>query len=236
MANYVVPPDVLKPFVPAGTQLDFWEGKCYISLVGFMFMNTKLKGLCIPFHSRFEEVNLRFYVNTNMPEPKRGVVFVKEIVTKPAVSLIANSLYHENYVTMKMENFCYESESELHVEYNWKDECWNCMAVKTDPIPKEITPGSIEEFITEHYYGYTKRNEHNTYEYRVDHPRWKIYPVHDHLLDVQFGKIYGSRFAFLNNAAPNSVLLAEGSEVTVAHKEVLTQKEKSQSNLTGFYS
>ena len=35
---------------------------CYVSLVGFMFKNTRLLNIPIPFHTDFEEVNLRFYV------------------------------------------------------------------------------------------------------------------------------------------------------------------------------
>ena len=99
------------------------------------------------------------------------------------------------------------------------------MAVKACPEPIEIAEYSMEEFITEHYYGYTKKNERTTYEYRVEHPKWKVYPVQDYLVDVQFGKLYGSRFSFLDQQTPDSVLLAEGSEVSVAHKVMITKKQ-----------
>src|SRR5690606_7641315 len=101
--NYEIHPDILKPYIPNGTELDYWNGKCYISLVGFMFENVMLLGMKIPFHTRFEEVNLRFYVKRfENNEWKRGVVFIKEIVPKPALTLVANIFYKEHYETLPM--------------------------------------------------------------------------------------------------------------------------------------
>ena len=104
LANYVIDPQVLEKYVPPGTELDLFEGKCYVSLVAFMFRETKVLGLKFPGHINFEEVNLRFYVKTPGSEPKRGVCFIKEIVPKSLITLVANSLYHENYITLKMKH------------------------------------------------------------------------------------------------------------------------------------
>jgi uncharacterized protein YqjF (DUF2071 family) len=62
MFNYEVDPEILKPYLPKGTELDFYKDKCYVSLVGFMFLKTRVLGVAVPFHRDFEEVNLRFYV------------------------------------------------------------------------------------------------------------------------------------------------------------------------------
>ena len=86
MANYIVDPSVLEPYVPNKTRIDFFKSQCSVSLVAFMFIDTRVKGIKIPFHVNFEEVNLRFYVKQ---DDKHGVVFIKEIVGKPAVSFIA---------------------------------------------------------------------------------------------------------------------------------------------------
>ena len=81
MANYTVPEELLLPYLPAKTVLDTWNGQYYVSLVGFMFVNTRMLGVKVPFHVDFEEVNLRFYVKYNDNGTwKRGVVFIKEIV------------------------------------------------------------------------------------------------------------------------------------------------------------
>ena len=121
MINYEVSPEILQKYVPKGTELDFFEGKCYVSVVGFMFLNTKLLGMKIPFHSNFEEVNLRFYVKREVDgEIKRGVVFVKEIVPKPALTFVANTVYKENYETLPMKHSWNILEDSLTVDYQWK--------------------------------------------------------------------------------------------------------------------
>jgi len=57
MANYEVNPAVLGKYLPYKTELDTWNGRHYVSLVGFMFLDTKVLGIKIPFHVNFEEVN-----------------------------------------------------------------------------------------------------------------------------------------------------------------------------------
>lgn len=217
MANYIVNQEILQELIPAQTSLDLWNDQCYISLVGFMFKNTRVLGIKIPFHIDFEEVNLRFYVRhqTREGEIKRGVVFIKEIVPKSAITLVANSLYNEKYATMPMDHNWQIKEDTQLIEYKWKKDKWNSISVKADRIPKEIVGSSEEEFIAEHYWGYTKINEHQTSEYEVAHPKWQIYKTLDYNINVDFRTLYGPGFAFLNNQNPSSIFLAEGSEIAV---------------------
>jgi len=223
MANYVVDPNVLLPYVPAGTELDLWNGKCYLSLVGFLFKETRLKGLKVPFHVNFEEVNLRFYVMRKTEnEVRTGVVFIQEIVAKPAISLVANLLFQENYVTRRMRHTMRVDADSIHVQYTWKTKNkWNKLEVLASSTSEEIAPGSEAEFITEHYWGYAKKNAKKTNEYEVTHPRWKHYPVQESTIDVDFGMSYGAHFAFLNSIQATSIFLAEGSEITVEPKKTL---------------
>ena len=216
IANYVVDPTLLQKYIPYKTELDFWSSTCYVSLVGFMFINTKLKGIKIPFHSNFEEVNLRFYVRyKDGNDSKRGVVFIKEIVPKPALTFVANTIYNENYETLRMAHAWETVNSDLNVTYSWKKQQWHKFRVRAKPTLVDIGPGSEEEFITEHFWGYTKINQQETSEYGVEHPRWQVYPVHQYSVDVDFGLIYGKEFTFLERAKPKSVFLAEGSEIIV---------------------
>jgi uncharacterized protein YqjF (DUF2071 family) len=223
IANYAVDPEVLEPHVPFGTELDLWEGKCYVSLVGFMFLNTKLLGVRIPFHSNFEEVNLRFYVKRfDGKEWKRGVVFVKEIVPKRALTFVANTIYKENYETLPMQHSWQENDANRSVEYRWKkNDKWNVFKVEAELNATAIPAGSETEFITEHYWGYAHVNADRSNEYEVTHPRWEGYTVLKTEIDVDYGSVYGEEFQFLNNASPVSVMLAEGSEITVEGKTKL---------------
>lgn len=215
-ANYAVDPAVLKPYLPAATELDIWQGNCYVSLVGFMFLNTKLKGIKVPCHANFEEVNLRFYVRYNDAGVwKRGVVFIKEIVPRPALTLVANRIYNEPYQTLPMRHSWQQNINSLNVSYSWKKKSWNHFSVTAQPVATPIAANSAEEFITEHYWGYTKLSASLTSQYEVQHPRWDMYAVKDYTIEVDFEDIYGPQFAFLQTAEPISMMLAEGSEVSV---------------------
>lgn len=220
MANYAIDPAVLAPFVPPNTELDSHNGTTYVSLVGFLFKDTKLLGIPIPFHRDFEEVNLRFYVKyKDGDEWKRGATFISEIVPKPMLTLVANTLYNEHYRTLRMRHEWRSDDESMLTRYDWKFAGkWQSMAVTTDVISQPIVDGSDFEFITEHYWGYTGAGKNSSFEYEVRHPRWEIYPVQSYEIDTDFGALYGAPFAFLNDAIPRSVFLAEGSEISVENK------------------
>ena len=222
MINYTIDPKILEKYVPAGTELDFFEGKCFISSIGFMFENVKLLGLKIPFHSNFEEVNLRFYVKRlENGVWKRGAVFISEIVPKRAISIIANALYNEHYSTLQMKHQIDEGDSEKSFRYEWKrNGKWQKIDVKAAKFPIEIEPNSEAEFITEHYFGYTKVNAIQSYEYEVRHPRWQQLEIIANNSVIDF-KLYGDDFEFINQQNPSSVFLAIGSPISIEGKKVI---------------
>ena len=222
MANYEIDPVILKKYIPTGTELDSWNNKYYVSLVGFMFLKTKLLGVTIPFHSNFPEVNLRFYVRyISGNDLKRGVVFINEFVPKPAITFVANNLYKERYVTYAMKHK-WEIDEQLTIGYYWKKNSeWNKLEVTANSNFNELKVGSKEEFITEHYWGYSSIDKSKTGEYEVAHPRWNIYPIENYNVDCDFKKLYGDDFDFLNYKQPASVFLAEGSPVTIFTKKIL---------------
>lgn len=225
MFNYAVEPALLQPFVPPHTQLDFWNNTCYVSLVGFMFQNTKVKGIKIPFHINFEEINLRFYVKYTDPKlgAKRGVVFIKEIVPKAMISWVANTIYRENYITLPMKHHWDNIDDTLKIAYSLKkNKEWFHFGVHAKNTPQELINESEAEFITEHFWGYAKWNEKQTNEYEVGHPRWLTYPVVSSEINFDFEKIYGKEFSFLNLSTPVSVFLAEGSEIFVNKGQVIS--------------
>ena len=225
MANYVVDPRILFPFVPPKTEIDTWQNDCYVSLVGFLFKKVRIKGMMIPFHTRFPEVNLRFYVRYKEGANwKRGVVFISEIVPKPAVALVANTLYKENYSVARMKNSVTSNLPRIDVSYEWKRGEWNSMTAKGDFFPKPLVAGSKEEFITEHFWGYASKNPGETVEYHVEHPRWDIYTINEYKIECDFGREYGPQFGFLSHQKPDSVFMAEGSPVKIYPKKVLKRE------------
>ena len=105
MLNFAVDPKILQPLVPTETELDFHEEKTFVSVVGFLFLDTRIIGLPIPLHRDFEEVNLRFYVRRKSAnEWRRGVVFVRELVPRRAIALVARTFYGEPYLALPMRH------------------------------------------------------------------------------------------------------------------------------------
>ncbi len=223
MANYFIDPEILLPYLPPATELDIYKGKCYVSLIGFMFEKTKVLGVKIPFHINFEEVNLRFYVrHFDNGEWKRGAVFIKEIVPKIAISLVANTLYNEKYSTMQMQHYFKSRNEQIELGYSWlHQKKWNKLEAIVENKTIEMKAKSEEEFIAEHYWGYSKFNDKTTIEYAVRHPRWKLFTIKKFSIDVDFIKIYGDQFSFLQNATPESVFVAQGSAIQILNKRII---------------
>lgn len=223
--NFEIDAAILSKYLPIGTEIDFWNGKCFISLIGFMFEDVRVLGLKIPFHTDFEEVNLRFYVKRFEDGIwKRGVVFIKEIVPKHAITIVANTLYKEHYETLKMRHQRSQISNQKSFRYEWlKNKKWHSMSISTAIEQQEIVMNSEAEFITEHYFGYTKFNKKTTIEYEVTHPRWLQLQVMDYEIDVNFEDIYGKDFTFLNDLRPTSAFLAIGSKITIEGKTTIKQ-------------
>ena len=219
MFNFEVDAAILKPYLPPYTVLDLYNGKAIVSVVGFLFNNTKVMGIKWPGFVNFEEVNLRYYLKySDGNDWKRGVGFISEIVPQFLISGIANLFYNEHYSTAIMSHAISHNNNELEVTYNWKkkNQGWNLMWVRANPVLKDILPGSEEEFIFEHYYGYNKLNETTTIQYSLAHPKWQVYPITDYKLDCDVEKLYGASFIpFIQNVKPVSVFLAQGSDVHV---------------------
>ena len=221
MLNYEVDSSALRERIPAGTELDLWKGRAYLSMVGFLFLDTRVRGFAIPFHRDFEEVNLRFYVRRKDPEGwRRGVAFIKEIVPRRAVAAVARLLYGENYVALPMRHRIDLEGGTLRdggsVEYGWRTgSMWHSLAARVSGAPAPAAAGSEAEFITEHYWGYAAQVGGGCVEYRVEHPAWRVWQVAGAELRCDASALYGAGFAEALGARPTSAFVAEGSRVSV---------------------
>lgn len=219
MVNYEVDPSVLKPYLPKGVELDYYKNKTYVSLVGFMFKDTCLFGIPIPFFGSFEEINLRFYVHRNDEgKIKKGVVFINETVPYKVVAKLANKLYKEHYIAIPTKNKI-QINTDKEIKYEWeKNKKWNSIFIKSGVNKYVIEPFSIEEFIFERYYGFTKMNQNETQEYGIHHPKWETNIIKELNINCDFKEMYGNDFGHLTNKTPDSIILAEGSKVAVDWK------------------
>ncbi len=220
MVNYEIDPQVLSPYLPKGVELDLYEGKAYVSLVGFMFKNTRIFNVPIPYFGNFEEVNLRFYVTRKEGNStKRGVVFINETIPYRIVAWMANKLYKEHYIVLPTRHFFQKIGEKQLIKFDWHiSKKWNHILVQSDKVPTEMQSGSFEEFIYEHYYGFTKIDENSTEEYHIQHPKWKVNSVLSYDINCDFIAMYGQTFSVLNQTKPTAVFIAEGSNVAVNWK------------------
>jgi len=227
MLNYQVDPTLLEPLVPRGTSLDRWQGATYVSLVGFLFRDTRVLGATIPLHRDFEEVNLRFYVSREVDgEMRRGVTFIREIVPRLAIATVARLAYNEPYVTLPMRHDIAAQPTEdaapSSVRYEWRQRAgWSTLAVEASGVATPLAPDSEAEFITEHYWGYTGQRDGGTVEYHVSHPRWRTWTVDAATVHGDLAELYGAPLADVLRRHPDSAFLAEGSAIAVHMPERL---------------
>lgn len=218
LLNYACPRALLEPLAPAGTELDSWDGHTLISLVGFLFVDTRLLGVPVPFHRRFEEVNLRFYVRRSAPDPRRAVVFIRELVPRRAIAAIARVVYNEPYIALPMRHRSSLTPTGGEISYGWRHrgadfELGARVVGAAGPLPVS----SEAEFITEHYWGYTRQRDGGTLEYQVEHPPWRVWTAADSWFSGDAGSLYGPDFGALLSSPPRSAFVAVGSPVVVHH-------------------
>lgn len=219
MLNYAVPPALLAPLTPRGVELDQFDGQAWMSLVAFRFERARLRGLWIPFHSDFDEVNLRFYVRRQSGgELRRGVVFIREVVPRWACAKLAQIQFGEKYIALPMAHKVIEPTSEggrLQLEYRWRHrDQWSTIRAEGSGRPAHPPKNSRESFFVEHYWGYTA-NPAGAFEYQVEHDPWRIWPTAQATFEGQVAALYGDSFAARLAAKPDSVLISEGSTVAV---------------------
>ena len=218
MLNYEVEPGVLNRYVPPGTTLDSFQGRTYVSLVGFRFCHTKLLGhFPVPLHADFDEINLRFYVRRKEgSDERRGVVFIAEVVPRRAIATTARLVYGENYICLPMRHHVETNELGMTAEYQWQiGKQWCKVAAQTVGSPARAGEGSLEQFITEHYWGYSTRRTGGCLEYQVSHVPWQVWATATSGFEGEANTLYGSDLGPLLQRRPDCAFVADGSPVIV---------------------
>lgn len=221
--TYAVPPELLLPYLPKGVEIDTaLGGKAHVSLVAFDFLHTRLKGISVPFHINFPEINLRFYVRY---QGQLGVVFIREFVPKYCIALVAQRVYNEPYRATSMTSITQQEAGGITVKHQltWAGATHTIAATGRpfgqlpDGQYQLHTPaaGTPDHYFKEHTWGFGTAHSGHTLCYRVDHPVWEIYKFGGYELALDFGAVYGPQWAFLSQATPDYALLAKGSAVRV---------------------
>ncbi|MBU6413249.1 MAG: DUF2071 domain-containing protein [Planctomycetes bacterium] len=212
--SYAVDPEVLKPDVPKGLQLDTRDGKAFISLVAFDFDDTLVKGIGVPGCRAFPEINLRFYVRRGTD---RGVCFISELVPNRIVAWVAKQVYNEPYRRFPMTSHIKRLSDGMEVihDINVDGHKYRIEVAATNEPPLLPESSSDAHWFKEQQFGFGRDKNGQTVMYEVKHPTWLTYHVTWHQLHFNFARVYGERWGFLSKIKPCSVVLAEGSNVEV---------------------
>lgn len=226
LVTWQIPAELLRTTLPAGVEPDRLpddpEGVAYVSFVAFRFLDTRVKGIAVPLHTDFPEVNLRAYVRERGGAGRRGVAFIAELVPKPAIAMVANLLYHEHYRAVPMD-VAVRDDGEHHaidvrIELGERTHAMSLTGASATEVPPA---DSLEHFFKEHEWGFGSDGDGGVVIYRVHHPIWPVYPTSlDRLeLAVDFGELYGEPWSVLDRTAPRHVAFAVGSEIAVYPRE-----------------
>lgn len=228
LVTWRIPAELLRAWLPPGLEPDRLPGDppdaAYVSFVAFRFLDTVVKGVAVPLHTDFPEVNLRAYVREPGENGRRGVTFIAELVPKPMIAVIANLLYHEHYraVTMSMDVHDAEDGDTRTIDVRIElGERVHAMRLVGQCPPAMPEPDSIEHFFKEHEWGFGRDGDGGVVVYRVEHPVWACYTTSpdDLDLDVDFGELYGEPWTELDRRQPFHVAFAVGSEISVWPRE-----------------
>lgn len=220
LISYAVPDDVLTPYLTPGLELDRWDGSAWCSLVAFNFEQARVLGWSVPYPRTlcdFPEFNLRFYVRQG---GRRGVVFVRELTSNLLVVSLARVLYNEPYTAVPIQSRVTQVGTLRRVRHDFVvDGKPQMVAVSARRPATEPTPESFETWVKEQETGFGRTRGGRLTAYHVQHPAWRTYPLEVYQVHVDFAHLYGERWQFLQERTPDSVVLAEGSQIAIYPNE-----------------
>lgn len=222
--NYIVPEEVVKKYLPKHIKPDFYNGNCYISLVGFQVSKLKVAGVKVPLLKDFDEIDLQIYVKRfNGAKWEKGVVVVSRIFDQPGAAPLANTLFKANYSSVPTSGKVNETENTLEVQYFWQlNGKEQKFSVKSNKLAAPYDKESEAGFLLDRPYGFIKVSKEETLRYEIKHAGWHLYTVEEYAVDVDFSRQYDPVLNVLNSMVPQSVILTEGSTVEIGENQVVT--------------
>ena len=222
LVNYKVPPEVVEKYLPQYTKLDFYNGECLVSLMGFQVHKLKVAGIKVPLLKDFEEIDLQIYVKRfDGAKWRKGVVVIHRIFDQPAATHLANTIFKANYNAMPVSGRVEETEEYLKAHYSWQyKEIAQKFWVKSNRVAAPYEKDTYAAYVLDRPYGYVKLEE-QTFEYKIQHVDWHLYTVEEYAVDVDFSKQFDPAFNLLNAQTPHSVLFTEGSTIEIGENQLV---------------
>lgn len=232
--NYVVDPTLLAPHLPAGVELDSYNGEHYLSVVGLLFQKLKLLGISLPDHQSFAQINCQFYVRRKKGKGwRRGVTFLRQIIPQELTAKVGRAVGRGNYLrTPTHHEISFEGGSVDHmgrpisdgvVKYGWGEGESERLEMRTTGLPQPTGFGPQEQFLSQRLWSYTARGP-RTIEMRVEHPEWFYWEAGSTSLAADPESLGAGVFAEILKAPPESAFLAKGSKVLLHLPTTFSQR------------
>jgi uncharacterized protein len=160
--------------VPAGLELDRFDGKAWLGITPFRVSGLRLRGtIPLPLASTFLELNVRTYVTAG---GKSGIWFFSLDAESRAAVEVARRWYRLPYFEARMAA---DRRGEL-VDYSSarrgaeRPYVFEGRYRPTGP-PSPAGPGTLEHFLTERYCLYAE-HEGKLFRAEIHHPPWPLQP------------------------------------------------------------
>jgi uncharacterized protein len=183
-AHWPVDADSLRSRIPAGFELDLFDGQAWLAIVPFHMSNVAPRGVpALPWISAFPELNVRTYVRVN---DKPGVYFFSLDAANPVAVGVARLLVHLPYYAASMT----VEEHAGRIHYRSRRRRGPLSADASDKAPATFVGdyrptgdlhapvrGTLEYFLTERYCLYTVDNSFRGFRLDIHHPPWPLQPA-----------------------------------------------------------
>jgi uncharacterized protein YqjF (DUF2071 family) len=180
--HWEVPPAELQALLPAGLDLDTFEGKAYVGLVPFTLTGVRpILTPPLPWISSFHEINVRTYVHRNGRDP--GVWFFSLDASSAIAVAAARAAYKLPYFHAHID-----FDAGPAIRFDSKRDGTAPVHAHIRYAPAE-TPAaraavnSLEFFLVERYLLYAVDEHHDLYRARVHHQPYPLQRAELHSLD-----------------------------------------------------
>jgi hypothetical protein len=221
---YTAPIDEVQTLLPEGLTPEIFDGKAHIILSALEFRQTRVKGLKIPFHVHFPEINLRIPVRK---QGVTGVYFLRQYVPKHCIAVVAKRIYHEAYEAYPMEFLVQHvpdadegtSIMECHCKLWKKEDTLDIQVYAVEPEnyipvdenhPPEPAVGDAD-FIT----GFGTNDKQEIIEYRIEHRKQEFFEVREWSIRGDLTKIFDDCIPKGISEMPIHVSFSHGQAVKI---------------------
>ncbi len=174
-AHWPVEPELLRPHLPIGMELDTRDGAAWIGVVPFLMSGVAPRCIpSIPGVSRFLELNVRTYVTR---DGKPGVWFFSLDAASRLAVRVARATYHLPYMDASMSMSSVEAKKtryQSHRTHRGEPGADFDATYWQTGEPFRAEPGTLEHWLTARYCLYCGNNRGGLFRGEIDHPPWEL--------------------------------------------------------------